>query len=130
VRDAGVWKQGVDSDHEAIFLKLEIAQNFTGLREPRLHCNDRRILENSGVRVVWQSKISNNLEVLKRSMNSESKHATKLKLIEKVVTLAATTTLSTDGRRRLGWFEAASTVLKTAIKYHRRISITQPINFN
>jgi hypothetical protein len=52
VRDAGIWKRGVDSDHKAIFLKLEIAQKFIGPREPRLHCIDRRVLENPGVRCL------------------------------------------------------------------------------
>ena len=28
VLEAGVWKQGVDSDHKAIFLKLELAQKL------------------------------------------------------------------------------------------------------
>jgi hypothetical protein len=64
VRNAGVWKRGVDSDHKAIFLKLEIAQKFIGPREPRLHCIDRRVLENPGMRDVWRRKVSDNLEVL------------------------------------------------------------------
>jgi hypothetical protein len=77
VRDAGVWKRGVDSDHKAIFLKLEIAQKSTGPREPRLHCIDRRVLENLGVRDVWRSTLSNNLEELKGSVNSDGEPATK-----------------------------------------------------
>jgi hypothetical protein len=82
-------------------LKLEIAQKFIGPREPRLHCIDRRALENSGVRDVWRNKVSNNLEVLKGPVNSDGK-SLKLQLVEKAMTLAAATTRMTDGRRQPG----------------------------
>jgi hypothetical protein len=51
-----------------------------------------------------------------------SKSARKLQLIEKAMTLAAETTLMTDGRRRPGWFEAASTVLDAATDTRNQIS--------
>jgi hypothetical protein len=114
VRDAGVWKRGIDSDHKGIFLKSEIAHKFIDPRKPKLQCIDRRALENPVVRDVWRSTVPNNLEVLKGSMNCDGKPATKLQLIEKAMTLEAETTLLTDGRRRPGWFEAASTVLNIA----------------
>jgi hypothetical protein len=117
-----VWKRGVDSEHKAIFLKLEIAHKFIGPWEPRLHCIDRRVLENPGVRDVWRNTVSNNLEVLKGSVNSDGKSATKLQLIEKAMSLAAEKTLMTDGRRRPGQFEAASTVLDVAIDIRNQIS--------
>jgi hypothetical protein len=103
-------------------LKLEIAQKFIGPREPRLQCIDRRVPENPGVRDAWRNTVSNNLEVLKGSVNSDGKSATKLQLIEKAMTLAAETTLMTDGRRRPGWFEAASTVLDAATDTRNQIS--------
>jgi hypothetical protein len=43
-------------------------------------------------------------------------------LNEKAMTLAAATTLMTDGRRRPGWFGAASTVLNTAINTRNQVS--------
>jgi hypothetical protein len=55
-------------------------------------------------------------------VNSDGKPATKLQLIEKAMTLAAATILITDGRRRPGWFEAASTVLNTAINTRNQVS--------
>jgi hypothetical protein len=74
------------------------------------------------VRDVLQSTGSNNLEVLKGSMNSDGKPATKVQLVEKAMALAAATTLMTYGRRRRGWFEEASTVLNTAIKTRNQVS--------
>lgn len=52
VRDAGVWKYGVDSDHRAIFLRLEIAHT---LAEPRAPCSkrvDRSMLKDPKVRAA------------------------------------------------------------------------------
>jgi hypothetical protein len=74
------------------------------------------------VRDAWRSTVSNNLEVLKGSVKSDGKSATKFQLIENAMTLAAATTLMTDGRRRPGWFEAASTVLNTAIDTRSQVS--------
>jgi hypothetical protein len=57
-----------------------------------------------------------------------------LQLIEKAMTLAAATTLMADGRRRFGWFGAASTVQNTAINTCNQVSSayfnSQPMNFN
>ena len=45
VRDARCWNHGVDSDHSAILLKLEIARSFSGPRAPRPARGDRGMLQ-------------------------------------------------------------------------------------
>jgi hypothetical protein len=55
-------------------------------------------------------------------MNSDGEPATKLQLIEKATSLAAAAELMTDWRRRPGWFEAASIVLKIAINTRNQAS--------
>ena len=89
VRDAGVWKQGVDSDHKAIFLKLELAQKFNGPREPRKQCVDRRLLEDPSVRSTWRAAVSRNVEVLRGSINRDGEPATALQVLEGAMVLAA-----------------------------------------
>ena len=122
VRDAGVWKQGVDSDHKAIFLKLELAQKFNGPREPRKQCVDRRLLEDPSVRSTWRAAVSRNVEVLRGSINRDGEPATALQVLEGAMVLAAKEVLMTDGRRRPGWFEAAATSLNPAIRTRNDMS--------
>jgi ectoine hydroxylase-related dioxygenase (phytanoyl-CoA dioxygenase family) len=74
--------------------------------------------------MLGEAQFQNNLEVLKGSVNSDGKSAIKLQLIEKAMTLAAETTLMTDGRRRPGWFETASTVLDAARSSQVKLLIT------
>ena len=89
VRDAGVWKYGVDSDHRAIFLRLEIAHT---LAEPRALCSkrvDRSLLQNPEVRAAWREAVTESVGMLRGSKNSDGGEATSLQVLEGAMQMAA-----------------------------------------
>ena len=115
VRDAGCWNHGVDSDHCAILIRLEVAYSFSGPRAPRTKRVDRGMLQDPAVRQAWREAVSKNVEFLQGSVGRDGTQATALQVLEGAMTLAAKEVLMSDGRRRPGWFLAAREQLKPVI---------------
>jgi hypothetical protein len=81
VRDAGVWKRGVDSDIKAVCLKLEIAQKLSVAgAETLMHR-----LKSSRTTQHARFLTKQSYKYLEVSLNSDGKPATKLRLIEKAM---------------------------------------------
>ena len=89
VRDAGYWNHGVDSDHSAVLLKLEIAHSFSGPCAPRTARVDRAMLQDPGARQAWREAVSKNVELLQGSVGRDGFPATALQVLEGGMTLAA-----------------------------------------
>ena len=80
---------GVDSDHSAILLKLEIAHSFSGPRAPRTARVDRGMLQDPAVRQAWREAVSKNVELLQGAGSRDGGTATALQVLEGAMTLAA-----------------------------------------
>jgi len=100
VRDAGPVNWGVDSDHRAILLRMEIA-SCTHPRTTRPAGRvDRALLRVVETAVKWRGAVSRHVAALGGS-------GSKLAVLEAAMVLAAKEELLDDGRRRPGWFIAA-----------------------
>ena len=122
VRDAGVWNHGVDSDHRAIYLKLEIANTFARPNAPRVGRVDRGLLQNTEVRKAWRAEVTENVNLLRGSINHEGTRASALQVLEGAMVTASKKLLMSDGRRRPGWFLAAKSILGPVIENRNRVS--------
>jgi len=124
VRDARCWNHGVDSDHSAILLKLEIANSFSGPRAPRTARVDRGMLQDPIVRQAWREAVSKNVELLQGAQSRDGTPATALQVLEGAMTLAANEVLMSDGRRRPGWFLAARDKLQPCIEIRNAATVS------
>ena len=120
VRDAGTWDHGVDSDHRAIRLRLEIARNVTDfrIREPRV---DRSLLKDPVTLKAFREAVSENVGRL-RGSTIDGRPATALQVLEGAMVAAAKHVLMSDGRRRPGWFVAAKATLGPEIAVRNQLT--------
>jgi hypothetical protein len=122
VRYAGVWAHGIDSDHRAIALRLEIAHTLSEiahtLSEPQLQPVrriDRNMLCDPETRKAFRAATKEHVELLRGARNPDGMIATALQVLEKAMAAAAKATLMSDGRKRPGCFLAALASLRPII---------------
>ena len=101
VRDAGPVNWGIDSDHRAVLLRMEIAGCVAPRRKARPTGRvDRALLRRPEHSKKW-------LHAVNRHVAELSGTGSKLAVLEAAMVAAAKEELINDGRRRPGWFITA-----------------------
>jgi len=83
VRDAGTWNHGVDSDHRAIFLKLELDGTLI-MPTVRMERVDRSLLQDPVTRAAWRSVVAENVGLFRGSF-IDGVQATPLQVLERAM---------------------------------------------
>jgi exonuclease III len=108
VRNAGACSWGMESDHRAILMKLEVVRSIPRSRAPREVRVDRSRLRDEECCASFQAAVTIQVEKLR----AEEPNLSQLAVLEKAMTSAAEEVLATEGRRRKGWFAARWARLK------------------
>ena len=116
--DAGVTRQLVDSDHQAIMCKVRIMSRLkkcTPLRKRLCHLDYSLLLHDEGVAQSFCEKVADNFNTAQPELSTYSR-------LSNSVQAAALETVPKKGRPQPGWFDAAKETLLPLIEKRNQAS--------